>query len=282
MHDDGEAEHRRLRVRDFRAREPAVGAAEDAVVVLDPDVIRRRRALHDAMRVLAAALVRLIGRRVLGAHALALAVPRRRRRRCSARGRRTRRRSARRRGCAGRRGPSGCRDSRRRRRPRTCGRDGSRGSRRAASCRRRRASGTGRPGSCRTRARRRAANASSDQTFMTFQGIGVLRIGSTSTTSSGFGGYFGTGRSSHVAPPSRERFILTPKWPMSCAACSVPSRSPSTIVTGSPSSSARSMRQSRPRRPSDEHSFARADEQLAEPSSASRKSLKNIDFAVCD
>src|SRR5262245_14800017 len=49
---------------------------------------------------------------------------------------------------------------------------------------------------------------SSDQTFRTFHGIGVLRIGSTSTTSSGFGGYAGTGRSSQVAPPSRERFIL--------------------------------------------------------------------------
>ena len=80
-----------------------------------------RRALHDAMRVLAAALVRLIGRRVLGAHALAFAVPRLAAVRASARGRRTRRRSARRRGCADRRAPSGCRDSRRRRRPRTCG-----------------------------------------------------------------------------------------------------------------------------------------------------------------
>src|SRR5262245_721838 len=76
MHDDGEAEHRWLRLLDFRAREPAVRATEDAVVMLNPNVVGLRRALHDAMRVLRAALVRLVGRSVIGAHALALAVPR--------------------------------------------------------------------------------------------------------------------------------------------------------------------------------------------------------------
>ena len=52
MHDNGETEDRRLRMSDFRARQSAVGAAEDAVVMLDPDVVGSRGALREAVRVL--------------------------------------------------------------------------------------------------------------------------------------------------------------------------------------------------------------------------------------
>src|SRR6185503_20258002 len=76
VHDHGEAEHGRLRVRDLRARERAVRAAEDAVVMLDPDVIGRTAALREPVHVLATALESLLGRRVLGAESLAVAIPR--------------------------------------------------------------------------------------------------------------------------------------------------------------------------------------------------------------
>ena len=225
MHDDGEAEDRRLRVRDLRARQSAVGAAEDAVVMLDPDVVRRRGALREAMRVLAAALVRLIGRRVVGAHALAFAVPRfaavGAEPESAARDAEPDDVGAR----AGRRGSSGCRDSRRRRRPRTCGPGCFQ--RLSTSCQLSPPSREWKrpPGIVPHQSSPARCDPSSAQTRFVSHGIGVLRIGSRSTTSSGFGGNCGTGRSSQVAPPSRERFIFTPKWPMSCAACNVPSRS---------------------------------------------------------
>src|SRR5262249_28411600 len=110
-------------------------------------------------------------------------------------------------------------------------------------------------------------------------GTGVRRVGSRSSTPSGFGGYFGTGRSSHVAPPSPERFIFTPKWPRSCAACSAPSGVPSTMLVGSPSSAASSICHPLPCRPST-NTPLRVPTTTLRAISTSRKRLEHVDLAV--
>src|SRR5690606_10204470 len=50
-------------------------AAEDAVVMLRPEHVRRARALHDAVRILGVGLPGELRRHVLGAHALRLTGP---------------------------------------------------------------------------------------------------------------------------------------------------------------------------------------------------------------
>ena len=143
-------------------------------------------------------------------------------------------------------------------------------------------SGTARRGSCRTRARRRvrriprAPRRASGPTARASR-----RVGSMSSSPSGFGGYFGTGRSSHVAPPSRERFSLTPKWPRSCAAmhaCRRPRRR--TIVTGSPSSSAPLDSPLGALPPSTKSPFPRADEELCGHDQPPERAWKDIDLTL--
>ena len=185
----------------------------------------RRGALREAVRVLPAPLVGLIGRRVVGAQALAFAVPRF--------------------AAVGAEPEAAARDAE----PDDVGvarvdedrvnagivgaaadpelavRMTSKGFRRAASCRRRRASGRGRPESCRTRARRRAAILRAPTPLRSPTGSACCASDRDRRRRRVSAGYCGTGRSSQVAPPSRERFIFTPKWPMSWRACNVPSRS---------------------------------------------------------
>src|SRR5262245_44187458 len=121
------------------------------------------------------------------------------------------------------------------------------------------------------------ADASSAQTRFKSHGTGVRRVGSMSSSPSAFGGYRGTGRSSHVAPPSNDRFSLTPKWPRSCAASTEPSAEESTIVTGSPRRYAPLIRHSFARR-STAKSPLRVPIKILSATSASGQRLKDVDL----
>ena len=68
MHGDGEAEAGRLGDHAL-PMQAAVAGTEDAVVVLHPEELRARLALHQAVRVLDRRLLALLRRHVVGAHA---------------------------------------------------------------------------------------------------------------------------------------------------------------------------------------------------------------------
>src|SRR5215471_5502533 len=71
MHDDREPERRRLDAGDLRKRLALVGGDEDAVVVLHPHALRRRRTLRKTMDILGDGVVGLLRRGVFGPHAFA-------------------------------------------------------------------------------------------------------------------------------------------------------------------------------------------------------------------
>ena len=280
MHGDREAEDRRRRVRDLRAtlRPPSVQRKTPLWCWIQ-SASGARGALHDAVRVLDVGSSAL-GRHVLGEHAVACAVP------VSPPSRAEPDAAARDAepddvaGCAridadrvdaGMVGAAA--------EPLACGPGGPTATRRAPSCRRRRgaeqaAGDRAAPqhaGALRAlRAPRRCIDLPRDRRVAhridVDDVLGLRRVR-------------GTGRSSQVAPPSRERCIFTPKWPRSWHACNVPSAFGEVMVTGSPRSSARSMRQSRPRRPTMQ-SPLRVPTSSCRAILASRKCLKNIHFAA--
>src|SRR5690606_21222349 len=75
MRGDGEAENGGLDIGDFSPTGGAVGGAEDAVVVLDPEGVGLGGALGEEVGVLDVGVVGALGRHVFGAHAFAAGIP---------------------------------------------------------------------------------------------------------------------------------------------------------------------------------------------------------------
>src|SRR5262245_24053608 len=75
MHDDREAKCRRLDAGDLRKRPALVRGDENAVVVLHPHALRRRRTLRKTMDILGDGVVGLLGGSVFGPHAFAAQAP---------------------------------------------------------------------------------------------------------------------------------------------------------------------------------------------------------------